>query len=215
VPDYLAEALAPADVALAGGVSFRDGASHNALFHWNGARLREVYRKRALVPVNEWHYERGRALPPLALRGTALGLGICLDSVFGALARQAVRAGAEVLVYVTEDSFAGRTVTPEMHLRVTAFRAAETARPAVFASQSGPSAVFDARGRVVQRLPHGEAAGAVVAIRPATAVTPFVRFGNLAGWASLAAAVLAAAAAARPRRARRSATGATASGDGG
>jgi apolipoprotein N-acyltransferase len=181
VPGYLGDALSPAPVALVGGVGFTGGASYNSVFHWQEGALTEVYRKRARVPFNEWHYTAGRALPPLAVNGVRVGLGVCLDSVFGALARDAVRAGAELLVYVTEDSFAVRTVTPELHLRVTAFRAVETGRYVVFANQSGPSAVIDHRGRVVDRVPHGEAAGLLATLPAQGGVTPFVRLGDWVG----------------------------------
>ena len=184
VPDYLAEALEPAPVALVGGVVFSQGASYNSILHWGEGELTEVYRKRALVPFNERHYTPGRAMPPLAVNGARLGLGVCLDSVFGMLARDSVLAGAEALIYVTEDSFAGRTVTPELHLRVTAFRGAETGRFVIFANQSGPSAVIDNRGNIIDRIGHGENAGLVADIRAHQGITPFVRFGDWAGVAA-------------------------------
>ncbi len=207
VPDYLAEALASAPVALVGGVAFTDGNSYNSIFHWGDGALTEVYRKRALVPINERHYTPGPAMPPLGVNGVRLGLGVCLDSVFGSLARESVRAGAEALVYVTEDSFAVRTVTPELHMRVTAFRAAETGRYTVFANQSGPSAVFDNHGRVLQRLEHGEAAGTVSTLRAFHGVTPFVRLGDFVGLLSTLA-VLAATVVSVPLGARRTAVAA-------
>jgi apolipoprotein N-acyltransferase len=192
VPDYLAEALAPAPLALVGGVAYTNGSSYNSIFHWEDGVLAEVYRKRALVPFNERHYTPGRALPPLAVNDVSVGLGICLDSVFGSLARESVRAGAELLVYVTEDSFAVRTVTPELHLRVTAFRAVESGRYVVFANQSGPSAVFDQRGRIVERLEHGAVAGLITPVPALRGVTPFVRFGDWIGTLSTLLVVSAA-----------------------
>lgn len=114
VPDYVAEALGPAPAALVGGVSFVEGSTFNSAFYWEDGDLTEVYRKRALVPFNEAHYTPGIALPPLDVNGTALGIGICLESVFPSLARESVHAGAEALAYLTEDSFAAQTVMPEL-----------------------------------------------------------------------------------------------------
>lgn len=201
VPDYVAEALEPAPRALVGGVAYDGELSYNSVFHWQDGELVEVYRKRALVPINERRYTPGRALPPLDVDGVAVGMGVCLDSVFGSLAREAVRAGARILVYVTEDSFAGRTVTPELHLRVTAFRAIETARWVVFANQSGPSAVVDGHGNVVERIEQGDAAGVVVAVPAHAGMTPFVRFGDWVGWGGLLASIVALAAVSRSRSA--------------
>lgn len=199
VPDYVAQALAPAPRALVGGVAYDGARSYNSVFHWQDGELVEVYRKRALVPFNESRYTPGRALPPLDAEGVPVGMGICLDSVFPALARDAVRRGAHLLVYLTEDAFAGRTVTPASHLRATAFRAIETGRWVVFANQSGPSAIIDADGRIVERVGHGEVAGAVADVPALTGVTPFVRLGDWIGWASVVAAVAAIAASARIR----------------
>jgi apolipoprotein N-acyltransferase len=199
VPDYVAEALEPAPRALVGGVAYDGERSYNSVFHWQDGDLVEVYRKRALVPINERRYTSGRALPPLDVDGVALGMGVCLDSVFGSLAREAVRAGARILVYVTEDSFAGRTVTPELHVRVTAFRAVETGRWVVFANQSGPSAVVDRHGNVIERIEQGDAAGVVVAVPAHAGMTPFVRFGDWVGWACVLASVAGIAAIARGR----------------
>ncbi len=198
-PLRVAAALAPAPLGLVGAVSYVSGRAYNAIFHWHAGALLEVFRKRALVPINERQYGRGEALPPLDVRGIPVGLGVCLDSLVPSFAREAVRAGAQLLVYVTEDSFAGQTVTPGLHLHGTAFRAIETGRTVVFANQSGPSAVIDPAGRAVQRLPHGVAGGFVVEVTGRTGITPFVRFGDwIGGLATVTSAVLLALVAIRP-----------------
>jgi apolipoprotein N-acyltransferase len=209
VPAMVAAALAPAPVALVGGVSFVAGHSHNAIFHWQDGALTEVYRKQALVPFNERQYTAGVPLPPLGVASAAVALGVCLDSLVPGLTRATVLAGARLLVMVTEDGFAGRTVTPELHLRASAFRAVETGRWLVFANQSGPSAIIDAKGRVVQRLAPGERAGMIADVPLLAGVTPYARWGDWAGaLASVAAAGLAATASARrPAEARGSPPG--------
>ncbi|MEX2501239.1 MAG: nitrilase-related carbon-nitrogen hydrolase [Trueperaceae bacterium] len=181
VPDYLAEALAPAPIALVGGVAYAGGRSFNTVFHVEDGVVREVYRKRALVPLVERAYERGVRVPPLDVNGVPIGLGVCLDAVFGSLAREAVIDGAGVLVYLTEDAFASRTITPRQHLRVAAFRAVETGRPVAFVNQSGPSAAFGPDGRALEAIPFGRTAGAVVELRAHRGVTPYVRFGDVVG----------------------------------
>ena len=188
-PAGVAAALSSAPRALVGAVSYVDGRSYNSVFHWQDGELHEVYRKRALVPLNERHYTAGQRLPPLDVSGVPIGLGVCLDSVFGSLAREAVRAGARVLITITDDTFAGRTVTSEMHLRLSAFRAVETGRWLVFANQSGPSAVVDNHGRVIERLALGQRAALLVDVPAHEGLTPYVRFGD---WAGLLATVAVA-----------------------
>ena len=187
VPDYVAEALAPAPVALVGGVAHAEGRSYNTVFHAEDGVLSEVYRKRALVPLVERGYERGVRVPPLGVNGVPVGLGVCLDAVFGSLAREAVIDGAGVLIYLTEDAFASTTITPRQHLRVASFRAVETGRPVVFVNQSGPSAAFGADGRSIETIPFGRSGGAVVDVQAHRGVTPYVRFGDVIGTAAVVA----------------------------
>ncbi len=190
VPDYVAAALAPAPVALVGGVAYTEGRSFNTVFHAEDGVLSEVYRKRALVPLVERAYERGVRVPPLDVHGVPVGLGVCLDAVFGSLAREAVIDGAGVLIYLTEDAFASTTITPWLHLRVAAFRAVETGRPVAFVNQSGPSAVFGPDGRALEVIPFGRSAGAVVDVQAHRGVTPYVRFGDTVGLIAVAATFL-------------------------
>jgi apolipoprotein N-acyltransferase len=130
-------------------------------------------------------------MPPVTVAGRRIGLGICLDSAYGWLGRARVRSGADALVYLSDDTFAGRTVTPELHLRLTAFRAAEVGRPVVFANESGPSAVFGPRGDTLAALDAGEPGWTVAAIPGLSGVTPFVRWGDWLGAIGLGVSLFA------------------------
>ena len=190
-PDAVAAtALASAGTLLVGGRERAEGAWFNTAFLVGDGELATAYRKQALVPIIEAAFAPGPSLPPIDVAGVPVGLGICLDSVVGSLARDRVRAGAQMLVYLTDDTFAGRTVTPELHLRTTAFRAAETRRPVVFANESGPSAIFGPDGTVEVRTRHGDATALVWPVAPATGRTPYVRAGDWLGVTSLVLAGL-------------------------
>lgn len=203
-PDPVAaQALGAARTLLVGGRERAEGAWFNSVFLARDGQLATAYRKQALVPIIEADFAPGRPRPPIEIAGVPIGLGICFDSVVGSLARDRVRAGAAALVYLTDDTFAGRTVTPELHLRVSAFRAAETRRPVVFANESGPSAVFRPDGRVAVRTRQGEAAAFVAPVAPAGGTTPFVRLGDWLGVLSLVVAGLVLVRARIGPRARR------------
>ena len=58
----------------------------------------------------------GRALNVLPLRGLRAGVSICYESVFARLSRQAVRAGATVLVVISNDAWFGATSGPILSL---------------------------------------------------------------------------------------------------
>jgi apolipoprotein N-acyltransferase len=194
-PAALLAALAPAPTLLFGAVSYDGNASYNSLMHAEAGVITEVYRKRALVPINEGRYTGGDRSPAVDVQGRGVGLAICLDSLFAPFTREAVRRGAQLLMVATDDGFAGRTVTPELHLRASSYRAIETGRYLIFANQTGPSAVIDVRGRIVDRLEYAERAALLVSVPPMVGITPYVRYGDSVGPLTLllALAILAAA----------------------
>ncbi len=132
------------------------------------------YSKRKLVPWGEY-VPLKNVLPFMGkvaraagdfTPGTDLGLlpwgderlapAICYEVIFaGAMAEQ-VRAGATLLVTVTNDAWYGNTWAPYQHFRAARFRAAENRRPLIRAALTGISGLIDRRGRVVGRLGVGE-----------------------------------------------------------
>jgi len=194
-PTELLAALAPAPTVLFGAVSFDGANTYNSLMHAEAGVITEVYRKRALVPINESRYTPGDRSPALDVQGRGVGLSVCLDSLYAPFGRDAVRRGAQLLMVATDDGFAGRTVTPELHLRASSYRAIETGRYLIFANQTGPSAVIDDRGRIVDRLEHAERAALLVSVPPMVGITPYVRYGDTLGPLALLLALSTLAAA--------------------
>lgn len=164
------------------GASARSAAGvHNAVFSWDGRRLRHVYDKRYLVPFTERHLVPGVATEVTHVAGTELAPLVCFEAAFSELALGAARAGAQLLVVLTNDAFASFLDTPLLHLRVAAFRAVETGVPLVFASNAGPSAVIDASGRVTAMTRPRERAVLDATLSPGASRTPFVRWGDRLG----------------------------------
>jgi apolipoprotein N-acyltransferase len=93
----------------------------------------------------------GPGLRPLALSpaGPAVGPLVCFEVIFPALAAEHAAKGAQVLAVVTNDGWFGRTSGPYQHLAFAAWRAAETGLPLVRAANTGVSAVFDGRGKLL------------------------------------------------------------------
>nr|WP_274704828.1 apolipoprotein N-acyltransferase [Deinococcus geothermalis] len=134
----------------------------------------------------------GRVLNVLPLRDLRVGVSICYESVFPALSRQAVRAGANLLVVISNDAWFGRGPGAEQHFRMGRLRAIETGRYLLRAGNDGVSAVVDPWGRVVFRAPRGERAAYRAPFGVVSTRTPFVRYGDwvLAGSAVLLLALL-------------------------
>lgn len=193
-------ALEPAQVAFVGSRERVGAQRHNAVLAWRGGALESVYRKNVLVPFIEDVFTPGDGLALVEVDGVSVALGICLESLYGDRARAATAAGADVLLYVSDDTFAGRTVTPVLHAGIAGFRAAEAGRPVVFVNESGPSVAFDARGRRLGRLPWGASDVLLVDLPLAAGTTPFVRYGDWVGRLALSLAVAACATAVLPAR---------------
>ena len=82
-------------------------------------------------------------------RSVRLSTPICFEDAFPALNRRFVRAGAELLVNLTNDSWS-RTVSSEtQHLVAARFRAVENARPLLRATNGGITAALDVHGRTI------------------------------------------------------------------
>lgn len=77
-----------------------------------------------------------------------LGALICFEDTIPALSRAAVRAGAGILVLMTNDAWFDNSIEPIQHMQQSIFRAVENGVPLVRAANSGVSCAVDAVGRV-------------------------------------------------------------------
>ncbi len=133
-----------------------------------------TYSKRKLVPWGEYIPLKD-VLPFMGkvaraagdfTPGTSLGLmpwgeerlapAICYEVIFGGAMAEQVRAGASLLVTITNDAWYGDTWAPHQHFRAARFRAAENRRPLIRAALTGISGLIDRRGNVTERLGVGE-----------------------------------------------------------
>ncbi|MEM1204837.1 MAG: apolipoprotein N-acyltransferase [Acidobacteriota bacterium] len=201
-------------VLVGGAVTVGEGVENSvALVGPEGVESR--YAKRRLVPWGEYvpfeevlpfvgklarnagSFTPGRSVGLLPFGDETLGAAICYEVVFPGPVAEQVRAGATVLVTVTNDAWYGDTAAPWQHFRAARFRAAENRRPLLRAALTGVSAVVDPRGRVTARLGVGERGVLRAEIRRGDgALTPFSR----APWVPVALSVVLAAFAIVPLR---------------
>jgi apolipoprotein N-acyltransferase len=162
-----------------------------------------TYRKTALFPLTERVPEwldgpRVRALLPwlgtwtppaggertlaLASRSVRVAPLICYDALDPALARAAVREGAELFAMLSNDSWFAVGAGPRLHLAMAAFRSLETHRAQLRATPTGISALVLPTGEIEPAL-GVHARGALVVRAPLLSgpPTPFVRFGDWLG----------------------------------
>lgn len=77
-----------------------------------------------------------------------IGIQICYDGIFPEINREHVRAGAELIANLTNDGWYGYSSGPYQHLDFYVFRAIESDRYLIRATNTGVSAVIGPRGRV-------------------------------------------------------------------
>jgi apolipoprotein N-acyltransferase len=109
-----------------------------------------------------------------------LGVSICHEVLFPELIGRSVRAGASMLVNVSNDGWldAGRGVAGEQHFAMAVFRAVETRRFLVRAATTGVSGIIDPYGHVVDRIAPRTAGVVTAPVAGRRKLTPYVRVGD-------------------------------------
>jgi apolipoprotein N-acyltransferase len=160
-------------------------------------RNHPVYAKHYLVPVVErvpflppsWFgslrffggFGRGRELPIYEAGIGAFGVLICYESAFEDLPRRYRRAGAAVLVNITNDAWFGRTSAPYQHEAHLVMRAIETRMGIARAANSGITEFVDPLGRAYARTALETRAAVVDTLRTSDVVTLYTRWGDWVG----------------------------------
>jgi apolipoprotein N-acyltransferase len=127
----------------------------------------------------------------------SLAVLICFESIFPDLARQDVRAGARVLVNITNDEWFGNGAALQQHAAMAPFRAVEHRVPLLRCANTGITAVIDAWGHWTARLPVFEPAVLVAPLPSAGRPTLYTAVGD---WPGMLAAIAACVLVLWPRR---------------
>lgn len=151
------------------------------------------YDKRHLVPFGEYvplagwlpflqkiarnagDFVASERLSLLAWRDQRLGAAICFEVTFAEEVAEQVRAGATLLITVTNDAWYGDTWAPWQHFRAARFRAAENRRYLLRAALTGVSAVVRPDGSVADRLSVGEQGWLAARIVGRSELAPYSR----------------------------------------
>ncbi|MGH7780327.1 MAG: apolipoprotein N-acyltransferase [Candidatus Binataceae bacterium] len=82
-----------------------------------------------------------------------LGVLICYESIFPDLTRREVKAGADVLVNITNDAWYGKSSAPYQTLAMAAMRSVETKVPMIRAANTGITAIIKPSGEITEQTP--------------------------------------------------------------
>jgi apolipoprotein N-acyltransferase len=125
----------------------------------------------------------------LPVKDARLGVLICYDSIFPSLARSSVRAGANVLVNLSNDAWFGTTSAPYELLAIAAMRALENHTVMVRVANTGISAIISPYGEIVSETKLGTRVTETDTVSWISSRTFYTEHGDL--FAALCAAVTA------------------------
>jgi apolipoprotein N-acyltransferase len=175
------------------------------------ARLRR-YSKRHLVPFGEFipsgfrwfvdlmkmpigDQQRGVTAQPLALAGQQVAVNICYEDLFGAEIIDAWHTSGPaptLMLNISNLAWFNDSLALPQHLQISRMRVLETQHPMLRATNTGATAIIDARGEIAAQLPYLTAGALNGQVQGYEGTTPFIRYGNwpalvLAGMLLLAA----------------------------
>ena len=92
---------------------------------------------------------------PQLNQGASLGVAplICYEDVIPGPGAEATRAGAEVLVNLTNDAWFGDSIAPNQHHLIASFRAIENRRYLLRSTNTGLTAIVDPFGKTIGQVP--------------------------------------------------------------
>lgn len=149
-----------------------------------GGEERRFYHKRHLVPFGEYFpvpdfvrdwlrlmnlpysdFESGEGSNALKVSDDlTVAMMICYEAVFGSEVADGADE-AQLLVNISNDGWFGDSIGPKQHFQISRMRAIETGRPLLRATNTGISAVLDADGATLERLPEFEASSGVALVQ--------------------------------------------------
>jgi apolipoprotein N-acyltransferase len=173
--------LAKLPESILGVVTTTQNQVFNTAQHWNNRALKQVYVKQALMPGGEDDLSAGDSSQPVKAAGIQWGMLICYESIVPWVARDSVLSGADALMVLTSDGFAGGANTPVAHWRGSVVLATALGRSLVFASKTGPSAVSDSSGRILAVTSRGTSTRLEASVPSASGQTLYAQYGDWLG----------------------------------
>jgi apolipoprotein N-acyltransferase len=123
--------------------------------------------------------------------GNRFGVFICYEAIFPNEVRNFTRAGAEVLVTISNDGWFGRSAAAAQHLAMARVRSIENRRWLLRSTNNGYTADVDPYGRIVAELPTDVRATLSAPYAYRTDETLYVKFGEWVPWSSLIVTIIA------------------------
>ncbi len=184
---------------------------NTALLLTEHGQQQQSYRKIHLVPFGEYlplrpvfepfvgqlvpgDFTPGHEYTVLQLANPPIKIGalVCFEDTLGDLTRRLAKAGADLLVNITNDGWFAQSPATEQHLANCAIRAVENRRPLIRGTNTGMTCAISPTGHIDQWLPPFQRGFAARELRvPATTgLTFYTQHGD---WLSVLAMAITAA----------------------
>ena len=164
----------------------------------NQSPVNDRYYKNKLLPIGEFvpfedllrpiaplfnlpmsSFQRGGETQlNLAASNVHIATAICYEIAFNQTLVNTVKADTDFILTVSNDAWFGTSIGPNQHLEIARMRAFEFQRPVLRSTNTGITAVYDAQGQEVGRIPQFEKSVLRVDVTPYQGTTPFNRYGN-------------------------------------
>ncbi len=136
-----------------------------------------------LIPTLVGSFQTGENYNLFPVGEAKAGIMICYESHFPSLSRELTKRGADVLIEMTNDGYLGNTAVLRQHLAGAVFRAVETNRPVLRATNVGITAYINERGEVSDAADvYTEATRTWTVSKSDGNQTIYVRYGDWFAW---------------------------------
>jgi apolipoprotein N-acyltransferase len=136
-----------------------------------------------LIPTLVGSFQPGENYNLFPVGDAQAGIMICYESHFPSLSREFAKRGADVLIEMTNDGYLGNTAVLRQHLAGAIFRAVETNRPVLRATNVGVTAYINERGEVSDAADvYTEATRVWTVSKSDGNQTFYVRYGDWFAW---------------------------------
>ena len=133
------------------------------------------------IPLGD--FTRGPLLQaPFIVRDQRVLPNICYEDLFGEEIAEQLSSGKEqatILLNLSNIAWFGDSIALPQHLQISQMRTLETGRPMLRATNTGMTAVIDARGKLADVLPPFTQGVLTASVQGHEGLTPYSRFGNL------------------------------------
>lgn len=169
---------------------------YNSIFLFTPDNQCQVYNKIKLVPYGEFtplaklfpfiskivpglDYSAGDKIHNFNLKQLKIAPSVCFEGVFPAFTARFFKAGANILINLTNDAWFGDSPGPRQHLLNIRLRALENRCHIVRCANTGISAIINPQGEIEQQLPLNQEGLIEALVTPGTKATFFARHPDL------------------------------------